>query len=78
MNKIFPERSFGRGIIDALADFSKCKMLGSGQYMQNLSLSISQVMGDTMRRDIATGQEAYPDTAGLFAKFRLRVRGLEA
>ena len=78
MNKVFPERSFGRGIIDALADFSKCKMFRSGQYMQNLSLSISQILRHPMGGYIAARQEPHPNAAGLFAEFGFRMSGLDA
>ncbi len=78
MDKVFPERSFRRRIIDALADFSKCKMLRSGQYMQNVSLSISQIMRHPMRGNITARQKPHPDAAGLFAEFRFRMSGLDA
>gem|GEM_PF-5979143 len=45
--------------------------------MQNFPLPLGQVMGHSVRGDIAARQETHPDAAGLFAEFRFRVSGLD-
>jgi len=52
--------------------------LFAGERLQNLPLACGEILGDTVRRDVAAGQEAHTHRAGLLDELRLGVSCLDA
>jgi hypothetical protein len=78
MQKIIPKRPLRRRGRDHSAQVPKTDFRFAGERLHNLPLACCEIVGDTVRRDVAAGQEAHTHGAGLLDEFRFGVSRLDA
>jgi hypothetical protein len=78
MGEVFLNHSIRWRSGQAFPYFTKWRWPVLGQDLEQLPLSLGEVMRYAMRGNVATGQEPDPNAAGLLAELGLRVPCLDA
>src|SRR5579883_1498153 len=77
MQQLIPKRPLRSRRRDQSAQVAKTDFLFTCERLQNLALARREIMGHTVWRDVAAGQEAHTHRAGLLDELRLGVSCLD-